>query len=270
MKNVLGVFYKNSHKDIATISEDSLIQDPSANGGVICIGRGAYKEYIHGLHEGLLGPLDKPIDHKEFEKPVEAVEVVKPVETVETVEAPVVKSIDQVDEKSTDEPVEKPAASTEESKESTETKDEDAPLPIPKPFISTDLYSQAKFAPEFESIDKSNKIPTMNKVSPFFQQPIAVFPVFHLNGFLVIPQRIFRFYTRRYLTEEYGLRTVAIVENSKRSFEPRDVDFGKEEEDEWPKKWVKSGLERGSEWTQELVVDERVIERLSVYDEKLI
>ena len=29
-------------------------------GGIICVGRGAYKEYLSGVHEGLLGPLEKP------------------------------------------------------------------------------------------------------------------------------------------------------------------------------------------------------------------
>lgn len=269
MKNVLGVFYKNQHKDDKVISEDSLIQDPSGNGGIICIGRGAYKEYLTGLHEGLLGPLEKPIDHKEFE---EAKQVkIEPVE--ENWEAPVVKSIDEVNKdvnvtEVADEPVievnnDNPNETVDDEK------DADAPLPIPKPFISPIDYSTAEFAPEFQTISKDSKIPTLNKVSPFFQQPIVVFPVFHLNGFLVIPQRIYRFYTRRYLTEEYGFKTVKLVENSKRPFNKKDIDMGKDEEDEWPKKWVKSGKERNSEWTQELVVDDRVIERLSVYDEKL-
>ncbi|ODQ60372.1 hypothetical protein WICANDRAFT_30840 [Wickerhamomyces anomalus NRRL Y-366-8] len=230
MKNVLGVYYNNIHKDDATISEDSLISDPSENGGIICIGRGAYKEYITGLHEGLLGPLDKPIEHKELEEFNEKQQELKP--------AP-----------------EKDGENEGESQ-----------IPIPKPFIEPTEYPNAKLAPEFNFTQ--GKVLTADKVSPFFQQSILAIPSFHLNGFLVIPQRIFRFYTRRFLTEEYGRKTVALVENLTRPFESKDVNLAKDEEDEWPKKWVQNGLEKNSEWTREFITDDRVLEKLHVFDDE--
>lgn len=41
-------------------SQDELVDDVRQSGGVICVGRGAYKEYINGVNEGLLGPLYAP------------------------------------------------------------------------------------------------------------------------------------------------------------------------------------------------------------------
>ncbi|AMD19270.1 HBR369Wp [Eremothecium sinecaudum] len=58
---VLGVYYKNTNSDSkSSISEDTMVNDASLAGGVICIGRGAYKEYVSGVMEGVLGPLDPP------------------------------------------------------------------------------------------------------------------------------------------------------------------------------------------------------------------
>lgn len=56
-KDVLGL-YKVFPADINVKSEDAI--DDSSAGGIICVGRGAYKEYLSGVHEGLLGPLEKP------------------------------------------------------------------------------------------------------------------------------------------------------------------------------------------------------------------
>ncbi|KAF6061905.1 Inner membrane protein import complex subunit Tim54 family protein [Candida albicans] len=58
-KDVLGL-YKVFPADINVKSEDAI--DDSSAGGIICVGRGAYKEYLSGVHEGLLGPLES---HKE-------------------------------------------------------------------------------------------------------------------------------------------------------------------------------------------------------------
>ena len=51
-KDVLGL-YKVFPADINVKSEDAI--DDSSAGGIICVGRGAYKEYLSGVHEGLLG-----------------------------------------------------------------------------------------------------------------------------------------------------------------------------------------------------------------------
>ncbi|KAF6061902.1 Inner membrane protein import complex subunit Tim54 family protein [Candida albicans] len=62
LRHVLGL-YKVFPADINVKSEDAI--DDSSAGGIICVGRGAYKEYLSGVHEGLLGPLEKKKKEKE-------------------------------------------------------------------------------------------------------------------------------------------------------------------------------------------------------------
>jgi import inner membrane translocase subunit TIM54 len=284
LTNLLGVYYNNPLDEDSLKNEDAFVSDPSANGGVICIGRGAYKEYLHGLHEGLLGPLDKPLGNVDIDVPLEGVEIRETPETPETPEPPVVKSLDDVEGKS-NEIEELDSAKTKDdsdhesnhesndefnyesrndSKDEEETDEEGNKLqPIPKPFIAPSEYANAKFAPELQF---NGKIPTESKVSPIFQQPILVIPVYHLIGFLQTPQRIWRFYNRRQLAEDYGRAACSVVENLRAHYKMDHVDWCKEEEHDWPSKWVKKGEERGSEWVQDLVVDERVLEKLWVYE----
>ncbi|EGV64518.1 hypothetical protein CANTEDRAFT_103890 [Yamadazyma tenuis ATCC 10573] len=55
-KDVLGFYYR--YPTITPVRDD--VNAASHAGGVVCMGRGAYKEYIQGVHEGLLGPLEAP------------------------------------------------------------------------------------------------------------------------------------------------------------------------------------------------------------------
>lgn len=49
-RDLIGIFYHRP-KIEKIINTDSEPLDPKLAGGVICLGRGAYKEYINGLHE---------------------------------------------------------------------------------------------------------------------------------------------------------------------------------------------------------------------------
>lgn len=301
LKNIIGIYYKNQDlKDAQNISLDSKISEPSLNGGIICLGRGAYKEYLHGLHEGLLGPLEKPLDSEKLEelsdKP-QTVDVDVKLPTVQSIDsiqntssAGSTKEVQSMQEPSKEESTigtkietendfitevekkeEKEEAKKEEAKK--EEKQEDADengeklLPIPKPFISPEDYKSAKFAPEFSKyLQNGIKVPTQDNVAPIFQQPILVFPVYNVVGFTQIPKNIYRYYTKRYLMEEYGKATVALVENLKSNFKIEDVDLCKVEENDWPSKWIEKGKKNNSEWVQDLITDERVLSKLWVYD----
>ncbi|RLV89679.1 Mitochondrial import inner membrane translocase subunit TIM54 [Spathaspora sp. JA1] len=218
-KDVLGL-YRIFPGEIELKSEDS--QDIA--GGIICIGRGAFKEYITGLHEGLLGPLTKP--QFVIDQELKAEEELKAKEEAEESEEPNLK-------------------------------------PVPKPYITPDQYSNAEFAPELNlgTIIKNNQ-----GIPQFFEQPLYVFKVPNLIGFTTIPLKIYRYFTKRYLADDYGHKASGIVLNKTRSFTIEDLDFAKDEELEWPKKWVKTGLERNSEWVQEIQVDERIISRMKVFE----
>ncbi|RKP32621.1 hypothetical protein METBISCDRAFT_11800 [Metschnikowia bicuspidata] len=87
------------------------VDDAALCGGVVCIGRGSYKEYLTGIHEGFLGPLEAPV-----------------------VEAGLVGA-SKISQKS--ELFDADASS-------------DAQLSVPVPFISATDYKNCVLAPEFD------------------------------------------------------------------------------------------------------------------------
>ncbi|KAI5959946.1 TIM54 [Candida pseudojiufengensis] len=225
--DLLGL-YKVIPKEIKIKSDDS---NEDIAGGVICIGRGAYKEYLSGLHEGLLGPLQKPKEVEEEEKKREEQKI-----------------------------------KDKEENPNIEDEDEEFNLkPVPLKYISTKDYELAPLAPEF-NMDVIQKDET--GVPYFFEQPVYAYPIPAIQGFKNIPRKIYRYFTKRFLAEDYSERTNHIVNKETRPFVYKDVLMAKEEELDWPKNWVKKGTERGSEWVQELGYDDRVISRLKVFDDK--
>lgn len=254
-KDVLGLYKITEPLEVKRDDESNEL----FSGGVICIGRGAYKEYITGIHEGLLGPLDKPqwliddeIKEQEAKKALEEEEKLK--NGVPEVDAPA-----QTEPESTNEPNASPVLDDEEKEDE---------IPVPKAFIKPEDYASAEYAPEFAEVFKDGKLLRNKKNTPvLFEQPVYVFPVVNVQGFLRIPEKIYRFFTTREVAEAMGAEAVEIVNNHIRPFEiKRDEFMGSVEEKEWPKKWVASGVEKGSEWVQPLIVDPRVVERIRVYD----
>ncbi|KAK6461507.1 mitochondrial import inner membrane translocase subunit Tim54 [Scheffersomyces coipomensis] len=235
--NVLGLY--KVFEPVKVQSEDEL--NPNEAGGIICIGRGAFKEYITGVHEGLLGPLEKPQSLIDEENRI--VEEKQAAKAEAEAKGETYRSGDDDDD------------------------DEEERTPVTKPFITSDKYGDASFAPEFLNV-KTVLNPESN-IPAVFEQPVYVFPVPKLTGFLKTPQKIYRYYTTRYLADDYGSRTLAIINDKIRDYQFKDTFMAKEEEIEWPKKWVEKGKEKNSEWVQELTVDDRVISRMRVYDPEL-
>lgn len=267
-KDVLGFYYLNQPVDAKR--DDEL--NPFEAGGVICIGRGAYKEYMTGVHEGLLGPLEAPVEVKTIteadtqltENQIETAQIKD--ESRPVTELPVVP----VDSDSTSENENAQANVPDtslETEEKTPNADEEDETPVPKPFISVDEYPGAVYAPEFQN---ETLIKNKKNVPVLFEQPVYVFPLPIVSGFLNTHRKIYRFFTRRNVAEDFGYRTSAVVHNVSRPFVYKDQFMAKEEELEWPKKWVATGKEKNSEWVQELVTDERVTARMKVFDVLLL
>lgn len=280
-KNVLGVFYNNKNKNVEVLSEDALAQDVTLAGGVICLGRGAYKEYIAGLHEGILGPLVPPapeakpesdrenkvettvLKTKESEGEHPVILTEEPQESISNPqEEPLVEAEHkpvEVEEK----PVEVEAKQNQADED--ENENEDEKKPVPKPYITPDQYPTAVLPHELSSSEIVRDPKT--HVPAIFHQPVLVVPIPHLIGFLNIPERIYRFYQRRYQAEEYCRAAASCVLQTVRPFNAKtDLDWGKYEENDWPKGWVKKGLEKQSEWVQEVKGDDRVLNKLNVFD----
>ncbi|KGU04072.1 mitochondrial import inner membrane translocase subunit TIM54 [Candida albicans SC5314] len=227
-KDVLGL-YKVFPADINVKSEDAI--DDSSAGGIICVGRGAYKEYLSGVHEGLLGPLEKPQS--------------------------VIDEETKLAEEKKKEKEENPDKDDDNDEEQSNLK------PVPLRYIQPEDYANAQLAPE---LDLSTVVKDDKGVPVFFEQPVYTFPLPNLVGFTNIPRKIYRYFTKRFLVDDFGERTATIVNNKSRPFVYKDVLMAKEEEMDWPKKWVEKGKERNSEWVQELEHDERVTSRMKVFE----
>lgn len=238
-KDVLGLY--KVLEPIKPERDDS--KDIDLSGGVICIGRGTYKEYMAGVHEGLLGPLEAPPPPPPEPKKIE--------EIVGDTEA-------------------NPADKDEKS-EADEISDfelsipKDKLAPVPKPYILPSEYANAQLAPE---LNMNEVIRNDKNVPVLFEQPLAVFIVPKITGMLNIPRKIYRFYTKRTLAESVSNETLTIVDGHSRPFQYKDKYLGGEEELDWPKKWVERGKKKNSEWVQDVEIDERVTSRMRVFEAK--
>lgn len=225
LTDLLGLYKCTSA--ITPVRDDET--DVAFAGGVICVGRGTYKEYMSGVQEGLLGPLDKPAE---------------PVRELGENEEE--KSTDDIDDFGLHEGEEKPKQE-----------------PVPKPFIQAADYASAALAPE---LDLTQVVRNSKNVPVLFEQPVYVFPVPKLSGFLNIPRKIYRYFNTHVLAEDVSAKTLPIVYGTTRKFEYKDQFLGKEEEMDWPKNWVERGKTKNSEWVQELEVDDRIANRMRVYE----
>ncbi|GIK03176.1 mitochondrial import inner membrane translocase subunit tim54 [Aspergillus viridinutans] len=150
-----------------------VVEEPGPKGDLV-IGRHTWKEYIRGLHEGWLGPLDPP------SPPAAPVE--EPLIPDEGSETP-------ADGTS--------AAENTEKKEEAEKKDDKPAKPSgPTPaYIAPAEYSSRSLPPTLPpSLENSVPIP---------------FP--HLLGFLNTPIRLYRYLNRRHLADEIGREVAGVV-----------------------------------------------------------
>ncbi|KAK6832593.1 Mitochondrial import inner membrane translocase subunit tim54 [Aspergillus parasiticus] len=236
-----------------------VVEEPVPKGDLI-IGRSTWKEYIRGLHEGWLGPLDPP-------QPPVSTDVPSPSEGAETNGSP-----DDI-----------PTAENSEKKEEPERKDEKPSKPTgPTPAYITpaDYSSQSLPRSLPQSLDGS--------------VPIQ-FP--HILGFLNTPIRIYRYLNQRYLADSVGREVAGIVLASATrpyndgsfstdsELNPAGVDGApasdnllggnyeqqtllEEEEKDWHKsahKKDEANPDKEREWVDSVVLDPRIAARMQRY-----
>ena len=266
-RNIMGIFFKNSSSQ-KVITEDSMVSDPTLSGGVICLGRGAYIEYINGLHEGLLGPLDPPKEEVQLANVEEILFETSEARSQERLPEP---SLDLTPNVPTDNDEIKKQESTNEEESENENEIKQVLL---KPFINSDDYSNTEIPLEIsEALLENNNVvrDPKDNIPILLHQPVLVLKIPNLIGFLNIPERIYRFYNKRYLAEDI-CSSVADLINQRgiREFkDPADLDLAKEEEIDWPSKWVKQGKERKSEWTRGLTSDSRIVGFVYIINKEL-
>lgn len=166
---------QNTETAVAEIRQRMGVHDEPGPRGDIVIGRHTWKEYIRGLHEGWLGPLDPP-------QPPPAPEPTPDAKEQET--------------KTSDD-----ASPTSEKKDSADSKEEKNSEEASKPKGPTPAYVSPA---EYSSRSLPATIPSTFEGS----SPIP-FP--HILGFLNTPIRIYRFLTQRYLADSVGREVAAVV-----------------------------------------------------------
>lgn len=251
------------------------IREEPAPQGDLVLGRHTWKEYVRGLHEGWLGPLNPPSEPE----PVSAQNT-----TPDNPETGGDSNSNVLDDVSDDaSPVVHDSTSAE-----TEAKPDTPPEQPPKPTSPTPAYI-------LPSSYSSQPIPpTLPQTLPSTPVPLP-----HILGFLNTPIRIYRFLTQRYVAENVGRDVAALVlamstrpyqegsniltsdSTSNSEFSPESPSSDPEaaasssktheqqtlfehEEKEWHKSVKKRGDDgKEREWLDDIILDPRIASRMS-------
>ncbi|KAL5450606.1 hypothetical protein PMIN07_000055 [Paraphaeosphaeria minitans] len=226
--------------------------------GDIVIGRHTWKEYVRGMHEGWLGPLDPPSSVDLYEPAPPAPEA-PPVTTPEAVQeqpTPVTPTDDALPTTVHETPAPSEAEPPKEEAKPKKKKQ-------PPPFITTAEYSQAQLPP----------------TCPQALGPSATVALPHLLGFFNFPIRMYRFLNRRKVADEAGREVVSAVLASYRPYDTTAPELASSDEDQggqWEQlrlltheepEWHKTVRERKEGegervWLDDMVIDPRIGERM--------
>jgi len=261
--------------------------------GDLILGRHTWKEYVRGVHEGWLGPLDEPqspkaptsdtslsLDAEARDSAGTPIQV-NPTPSLENRQLEGTDILDTQNEIGGSIPEALlPSQPSEKSPEKPPTK----PSPTP-PYLRPAAYSTSP----------------LSASTPSPLPPSTVLPFPHLLGFFNTPIRVYRFLTRRYLTDTTGqLVATLVLASSTRSYErghelisnadldedasppaqPTEVVEAQtaweqerilfEEESEWHKSaWAPNAddaPDRERPWREKMVVDERIGARMCAFD----
>ena len=261
--------------------------------GDLILGRHTWKEYVRGIHEGWLGPLDSPTaPESSLQDPTALLEPsTDPTTSSSQSPAPSEPLADLIpneapqDSDSTESDIlpqpEPPAQEPEKPPDKPPPKISPTP-----PYIIPGAYSTSSLSPE----------------TPSALPPATILPFPHLLGFLNTPTRIYRFLNRRHLADETGrlVATLVLASNTRAfdsgpdlitSTDPNDASPSPaalpaevveasvsweqekslvEEEAEWHKSTWKpnpdDAPDRERPWQEKMAIDERIGARMRVFD----
>lgn len=242
--------------------------------GDLVIGRNTWKEYIRGLHEGWLGPVDPP----------------KPPETDQTSDSaasghsPGLSSLGDAAVKAAVNSID-PTSANSASKSSSEelTSDGASPTADPAPSDEKPQKKEEKPKPrqpppyiqpsEYSSATASPHLPELIGPCAGIQYP-------HILGFRNTPIRIYRFLNRRHLADSVGQQVAAAVLGS---YRPYSTDtFSSDDEsgsaiselskvlDHEERNWSKTTYNPRKEheesvWIENMVLDERIASKMRAF-----
>ena len=161
--------------------------EPGVKGDLV-LGRHTWKEYIRGIHEGWLGPLDEPSEQIPESSPIHP---------------------------STEARTDDPAATTSAEAVETENKEQDNPAEEQK---QEEKKKKTYPPPAYLSIQEYSSAP-LSAHTPQMLEPSEPIHQQHLLGFLKTPERIYNWLNRRSLQDRIGRQTAAIVLASSRPYQ---------------------------------------------------
>ncbi|KZF22286.1 hypothetical protein L228DRAFT_149814 [Xylona heveae TC161] len=189
------------------------IQEWDGVKGDLVLGRHTWKEYLRGLQEGWLGPLDAPVvptaetassSPTPADSPAtdDASPTAAPTSTSESESTTPTANDDANKSEAPLEPQQEQPQQQDQQPEDAASKSKTKPPAVLTPYISPSSYASAPLPPSFPAeLDPSGPIP---------------FP--HILGILNTPTRVYRFLTRRHLADQIGRETAAVVFAASRAY----------------------------------------------------
>lgn len=247
---------------VAAVRERSGTQEWPGIPGDLVIGRHTWKEYVRGLHEGWLGPLDAPAEvSKEDEASKSSAPDTETAATPASESATTPEAAASADEQSAAGESKPEEEKKDESKPDEEKKEEEKPKkkPVLKPaFINPHGYDSRPIAPS-----------TPQKLGPS-----APIPFPHILGFRHTPVRMWRFLNQRHIAEDVGRQVAAAVLATHRPFQSpsegqeweQKMALAHEERNWLPKFVVKTDEGEERPWVDEVKLDPRIAERMQRFE----
>ncbi|KAG5978346.1 hypothetical protein E4U55_006220 [Claviceps digitariae] len=258
-------------------TDDSIVEDLRKRMGVkeyegvkgdIVVGRHAWKEYIRGVHEGWLGPLDAPPLPEPVPEPVVGIQSDTESSSAAATTTATTTATTHEDDKSKTKPEE------EEEKEKEKKQDKPSRPPQPRPHNTTDDYESAALPLRI----------------PAEFSPSTTIPFPHRLGFTQTFVRLGRFLNRRYLADEIGREVAAVCfAAAARDWREADGQYEQQrtlehEERDWPKSvWQEKQDEEDPAaepekqataakppkeriWASSMVIDPRIAQRMRRFE----
>ncbi|KAL8794496.1 MAG: hypothetical protein Q9195_002969 [Heterodermia aff. obscurata] len=247
--------------------------------GDLILGRHTWKEYVRGIHEGWLGPLDSPT--------VPEPSLPDPTALLEQPLAPGESLADLTPDEASQDPNSTESDALPQPEPPAQEPEKPPDKPPPKisptpPYIIPTAYTTSSLSPE----------------TPSALPPTTILPFPHLLGFLNTPTRIYRFLNRRHLADETGrLVATMVLASNTRTFDtgpdfvtsadpnnetspPAEVVEASvaweqekvlaDEEAEWHKSaWAPNpddAPDHERPWQEKMSIDERIGTRMRVFD----
>lgn len=186
-----------NEEDIDVVTQIELMREsrgiypePGRRGDLV-LGRHTWKEYVRGVHEGWLGPLDEPV----VEEPISEPSPIHPPTEARTDDpAATLPSADD----------------NKEEKKEEEKKPEEPAKKKPSP------------PPSYLQISEYSSAPLSQHIPQTLEPSVAIHQQ-HLLGFLKTPQRVYNFLNRRKLADDLGRETAAIILAASRPYEYQEA-----------------------------------------------